>query len=446
MPEIERLSLSVGGEFAAAIREAAARSGLSPAEWVGRVLADRLGNAQAVEAGMAGRLPESSGAGLPAAGSDSPATRARPGEGRSAAEGLQAQSAWELVTDDTNTFTIALPIGWQSRAWVEPTPLMKYPMAQATSPDGGTTLFCGDSGIPMFVDPSTGIFPTPGTVLRPPTRALDFVTEWAQLRYSDRPGFRIVDSREDQQLGQLAVQLAQRLGSPGAWLFGARLTAEFTQDGRGVRAIFLATTRGVGPSWLAQVQGVISVEDPEPFVPAVLQLMSTLQSTPAEGQRLQQERTRSEANHQATMAQIAQNTAMMTEGHRQRMGNIQAQGVAFQRQMQERQATFDVGLQAWRQGQQAGDAAHAGYLGGLRGGGTAAGGDPAGAQQGYLNMIREEETVLDAQGDPHQVVAGSDRYFHNERTNTWIGIQEHQDIVEVTGDSRPDWTEGPVQR
>ncbi len=58
--------------------------------------------------------------------------------------------------------------------------------------------------------------------------------------------------------------------------------------------------------------------------------------------------------------------------------------------------------------------------------------------------MREETTVLDAQGYAHQVEAGADRYYHHEASNTWVGLQEHQDIVEETGND--DFQEGTIQR
>ncbi len=363
---------------------------------------------------------------------------------RSLAESLAELSAWQQVIDDTQTFLIALPVGWRSRAWVEPTPAMAYPMAQTTSPDGSTTLFSGDSGIPMFLDPSTSMFAPPGMALRPPTPAVNFLAEWAQFRYGSRPGFRQLDVREDPQLRDVAAQTVQRLGSPLTWLHAARLAATYLgEDGRPVRAVFLATTRGVGPGWIAQVYGVTSVEDPEPFVPAVLKLVATAQATTAQALRNQQEQARIAASHRSAMQLIDTNARISTAGHQQRIAGIQQQGEAFQERMREQQRSHDIAAQGWHERQAVGDAAHEQYLGGLRSGAAAPGasGDP---QQGIVNAIREETTVQDAQGYAHQVAAGADRYYHHEHSDTWVGLQEHQDIVEVTGND--DFQEGTIQR
>lgn len=362
---------------------------------------------------------------------------------RSLAESLLEQAAWQQVTDATETFLILLPAGWNSRAWVEPTPVMAYPMAQATSPDGGTTLFSGDSGIPMFLDPANSRIAPPGMALRPPTQATDFLSEWVRFRYGMRPGFQQVELRDDPELREIATQTVQRLGSPLTWLYAARFVASYTgEDGRPVRGIFLATTRGVGPGWIAQVYGVTSVEDPEPFVPAVLKLVATGQATTAQALRNQQEQARIAASHRAVMTMIDTNARASAAAHEQRMGDIAQQGKAFQDRMQEQQRSNDEATAAWRAQQASSDEAHEATMGGLRTGAAQPGAGGT-EQQGIINAIREETTVLDAHGDAHQLEAGADRYYHDEYNNTWVGLQEHQDVVEETGNDN--FREGTIQ-
>lgn len=415
--------MSIGGELAEAIRTAAAAAGASPAHWVGSVVAERL----------AGENRSSA----------TPAPEQDAGEGRPRG-GATAPTDWEQVTDDTASFSVSLPKGWQNRAWVVPTPTMRYPMVTTTSPDGRTTLFTGDAEIPMFIDPASGMFPAQGMALRPPTPAGDFLAEWLDYRARGRQGFRLLGIGEDPQLVELATRGAARNGTPVTWLTGARAVAEYDEAGARVRAVYLAATIGLGPGWLAQVHGVSSADDPETFLPALLRMVDSVVSTPAEQQRILAERQANDARHRATMQQIDQNTAMMTAGHQQRMANIQASGIAHQQNMASRQAAFDAGVDAWQQQQASSDAQHAGYLGGLRSGAATpgTGGNP---QQDFVNMINEERTVLDADGQAHQVAAGADRYYHNQHTDTWVGLQEHQDIVEVTGANREDYQEGTIQ-
>ncbi|MCW5953428.1 MAG: hypothetical protein KIT69_14335, partial [Propionibacteriaceae bacterium] len=362
---------------------------------------------------------------------------------RPVAEALADPAVWEPLVDPTDSLAVVLPRGWQNRVWMVPTPTMKYPMVTTTSPDGAVTLFSGDAEIPLYLDPSAApMGPLPGTMLRPPTPATQFLAEWARYRHGSRPGFRVIATGEEPAIVEVAMKAAQRDGMQPSWLTGARLTVEWSEDGRLVRAVFLATTTGVSMGWFAGVQGVIGGDDPASFVPALLRMAASMESTPAEKQRMQQQRMMADAQHQATMASIQQNTAMMTARHQQNMTNIQASGQAFQAGMAQRREAFDAGVQSWRSQQAGADAAHAGFMGGLRTGAAqpGMGGDP---QQGFVNMIREETTVLDAQGHAHQVEAGSDRYYHHEYTDTWVGLQEHQDIVEVTGND--DFQEGTIQ-
>lgn len=368
----------------------------------------------------------------------------RMGGDEATARGLADPAAWELVTDQTGTFQVELPRGWQSRAWVVPTPAMKYPMVAATSPDQRTTLFSGDAEIPMFLDPAAaGFGPPPGMVVRPPVPAPQFLTEWVEYRHGGREGFRVRGLREEPVLVEQAARAAERSGIRPDWVTGARLDAEFA-DGPGVvAAVFLATTTGMGGMWFAQVHGVLSAGDPGEFVAALLRLVASAQSTPAERQRQQAERMASAAQHQATMAMIDQNTMMMTAQHQQNMANIAASSAAHQAAMTARQQSFDAGVDSWRDQQAAADGAHADAMAGLRGGGAGpSAGDP---QLDFLNAIREERTVLDAEGQAHQVEAGADRYYHNRHTDTWVGLQDNEDVVEATGGNRADYEEGTIQ-
>lgn len=426
----DRLTLSLGGDLAEAVRAAARDAGVSAPQWVGAVLAERLAP------GPPGAPPDAAPPSTAPEASPAP----RPGD----PSGLADPAAWELVSEPTATFTVELPRGWDNRAWVVPTPTMKYPMVATTSPDGLTSLFSGDAELPMFLDPAAGMFPAPGTMLRPPTEARQFLAEWAQYRGGQRAEFRLLGVAEAPEVVETVLAGAARTGSQYTWVTAARAEAEYDQDGARVRAVYLGVTIGVGAMWLAQVHGVTSADDPAGFVPALLRLVASVQSTPGERQRLQAERMANDAQHQATMQMINQNTAMMTAGHQQRMADIQASGIAHQQNMASRQAAFDAGVDSWRQQQAGADAQHSAYMGGLRSGSAVpgSGGDP---QQDFVNMINEERTVLDAQGDAHQVAAGADRYYHNEHSNTWVGLSDHQDIVEVTGANRDDYQEGTIQ-
>lgn len=449
----DRLTFSVGGEFAEAIRQAAQAAGVSPAEWVGTVVARQLAGAsppsEAAGPGALRTAPGSNDAPVGATPGTVPWSHDAPAasgtQGDPATTSLSDPAAWEQLTDETGTFSVRLPRGWQNRAWVVPTPAMKYPMVTASTPDGRTTLFSGDAEIPMFIDPSTGMFPAPpGMVLRPPTPAQQFLSEWVQYRHGGRRGFRLLGMEDDPQLVEVVAQAARRTGMQPTWLTGARARAEFTGDAGAIHAVFLVVTVGMGVGWFAQVHGVTSAGDPTGFVPALLELVASAESTPAEKQRLQAERMANDAQHQATMQMINQNTAMMTAQHQQRMANIHASGIAHQQNMAAQQATFDAGVESWRQQQAGADAQQAGYMSGLRTGGAVpgAGGN---SQQDFINMINEERTVLDAEGQTHQVAAGADRYYHNQHTNTWIGLEAHQDIVEVAGVDRDDYQEGTIQ-
>lgn len=425
----DRLTLSLGGELAAAVRAAAEAAGVSPAQWAGSALARHLATAGAQPAPTSGAPGAQPGAST----SNAP---------RSLAGSLADPAAWEQLTDPSGAMTALVPRGWQNRIWVVATPVMKYPMLTCASPDGSVELFSGDSEIPFYVDPAAAMMGAPpGMKIAPPTQATQFLAEWVAYRYGSRPGFRVLSTTEEPAAAELVNRTAQRDGTQLAWATGARLSAEWNQEGSPVQAVIVASTAGVTVGWTARVFGVIG-SDPASFVPALLRIAESIDATPAEKQRMLQQQMMANAQHQATMGSIQQNTAAMTARHQQRMADIQASGQAFQAGMAQRQQVFDAGVDSWRQQQAASDRSHAGYIAGMQTGAAqpGMGGNP---QRDFLNAMREETTVTDAYGYEHQVEAGADRYYHHEYTNTWVGLQEHQDIVEVTGND--DFREGTIQ-
>ncbi len=436
------MTFSIGGALGRAIQDAAAAAGVKPAQWLAAVVSSHLASGGAGSPGTAQAGAGHPGAAQAGVGYPGSASYTGPAQPPTSA----APAEWEVVTDPSGTFSVSVPREWQHRAWVVPTPAMKYPMVTVAGPDGRTTLFSGDADIPMFVDPGSGVWMAPpGMAVQAPTPAIQFLQGWVQQRHGGRPGFRILDVREDQQFTQLVAETSQRLGTPVTWLTAARLHAEFVLDGRPRRAIFLLSTQGSGPAWFVRVAGVLSADDPASFVEAAIRLVTSQASTPAEAQRMLAERAMMDAQHRATMAGIDANTRASAAAHQQRMGDIAASGAAFQARMADQRATFDAGVQSWRQGQAASDAQHSGFIAGLRQGAAdpTAGGNQ---QQDFLNAIREERTVLDREGYAHQLADdGSERFYHNEHTNTWVGLQDHEDIVEVLGVNRDDWTEGRIQ-
>lgn len=331
---------------------------------------------------------------------------------------------WDTITDQTQTFMVAIPRGWQHRVWLVPTPALKHTLAVATSPDGATQLQTGDPSLPMFMEPGAVTFGVPpGMAARPGMPARQLLPEWAHYRYGANPTFRPGALAEVPSALEPIYASVRRAGVQLAWATSARLDYTATESGRDVHGVLLMTTHSFGPMWVAQVHGVESTGDAEPFVPMLLQMVSSLRFTELEQQRQAQARMASAAQHQATMSNIAANTAMMQANHQQNMANIAASGYAHQARMANLQAGYDAQNAAWRD-QQAGSDAQ---------------------QQDFVNTIREERTVIDAYGEAHQVQAGFDRYFYRRHDGTMIGLEAHQQLSDVPGINPADYEELRIQ-
>ena len=362
------------------------------------------------------------------------------------ADTLADPAVWESLTDQTQTFSISLPRGWRNELGVVPTPTMRQPVARSTSPDGVTSFNIGDPGLPLFVDPAAAGFGiSPGMTVRPATPAHQLIQEWAQFQFGNSPGFRIVSVAEFPPLVESFVNAARRNGTPPVWATGARLDAELSQDGRAVRAAVLMRAGSVVPSsWSAQVYAVTSAADAAPFVPALVRIIESFVLTAAENHRLDNQRMASAAQHQATMAQINVNTAAMTAAHQQNMAGIQYSGQAHQARMANMHDAQAMQMQSWQEQQQVSDGQQAAYLSGLRPHAA----DPAlggTAHEDYVNMIREERTVVDSAGDAHQVQSGYDRYYYRRHDQSWIALQQHENLADVPGIDPDDYEETRIQ-
>ncbi|MGA4669556.1 hypothetical protein ACPCG0_07130 [Propionibacteriaceae bacterium Y1923] len=409
----DSLNLTLSGELAAAIRSTAEAAGLSAQEWMQQVVRDRLDR---------GAEPST---GAPA----------------HTAHDLASPDAWVVVGDPQGLFTLPLPRGWHHQATVAQGPAGQITTFNTSSPDGATTMYGND--------PQEGLrTPGFGSLLRPEDKsAAGFGGAYLTKHYGKLPGFRLTGSAPLPELGQWVQQsLAARQLQP-SFVDAAYARAEFVRDGTPMTLAAVVSTVGFGMGWVPQVMHIVSSGDAAGFVPACLHINSSLKLTTQGEQVAQLERQRQQQQHEATMANIAANSAAMTAAHNQRMRNMSAQNAAFQQSLAERQQTFDAGVQSWRQQQAASDASHSSYMSGLRETPTyGAGVGGPNDHRNFLNMIKEQETVVDRSGWEHQVEAGPDKYYYNEYQERFIGLENHQDIHDVPGINPDDWYETPIQR
>ena len=390
------LNLTLTGELAAAIRAAAEAAGTSPQEWMQRVVRARLEH---------------------------------------------PPIEWETVGDANGIFTVPLPRGWQHEVRAVQGRHGRASVYNTHSPDGATKIFGNDPAEGFRPDSLFGLIG--GGEDR---SAAGFGANYLTKHYGNLPGFRVTGSAPLPELAQSTQQGLAARGLQVSFADAATVSAEFVRDGTPMTLAAVVGTMGMPGGWAPQVMHVVSSGDASSFVPACLHMYTSLVVTPVGQQLNELDRARSQQQHQATMAGIQANTAMMTAGHQQRMSTIASQGAAFQHSMQERQQAFDAGVEGWRDQQAANDASHSQYMGGLRQASSYGAGGGSNDHRNFLNTIKEQETVLDREGWEHQVDAGPDKYYYNDHQQQFIGMEQQQDIHDVPGINPDDWYQTPIQR
>jgi hypothetical protein len=67
------------------------------------------------------------------------------------------------------------------------------------------------------------------------------------------------------------------------------------------------------------------------------------------------------------------------------------------------------------------------------------------AHRRFLNAITEERTVIDSEGNTHQVADGYDRYFRRRSDGAWIGTRDQRDLRDVPGVNPDDYEEAKIK-
>ncbi|WPB79623.1 hypothetical protein KYC5002_10760 [Archangium violaceum] len=348
-----------------------------------------------------------------------------------------APQMWETLSDAEQVFTVAMPRGWRNRAWFQSNGAFPHQLATAESPTGGTTLFLGDSTIPLFTEPAAAMFGSqPGTVVRPYTSIEHFLPAHAQYRFGGLPGFRWGSMVPSPELFQRVSQSFQRAGAAQAWVTAGRLTFSFDEGPRRVQAILFGSCTSLGQVWMAEVHGITTVGDPESFVPALLEMLDSRRTNPAILQRQLQERARSAAQHQATMSMLDQGAARLRANHQQNMATLQGMAASHQAHMASLHESHEAHNAAWRNQQMAQDAAHHARMH------TSTSDD---THRRFLNTITEERTVIDGAGNTYQVADGYDRYFRRRSDGAWLGTRDHRGLNDIPGVNPDDYEEVKIK-
>ncbi len=348
---------------------------------------------------------------------------------------------WTTHTDPTGAFSVDAPADWQTEVAVVRHGVAANQVVRSRDPDTGTLLFSGDPQMPMFTLPGTLSFGAPGQVVAPYMPAEMFIRQWAQQSYGGITGFRSTEPQPVPDFHEITVRNTKAIPVRVLACTTARIDIWFDPDGAPRRGLLLCATTGVEGLWLAYTHGVVTpAPDVEPYLPALLRLVGSMRTTSAESERQRAERARMDAQHAANMAAQEAFSANMTATHQQNMAHIQSSGAAHQARMQTMQAGFDAQNRAWADRQAASDQQHQAFMGQFQPAVT----DSRPADVGhraFIDAVRSEETVRDAEGVHHKVEAGAETYYYNRHHDTWIGVPTHKSLSDL-GLDPTQWEEG----
>jgi hypothetical protein len=333
----------------------------------------------------------------------------------------------EQITDPIeNAFTVSVPRGWNNRAWLERRGAAVHNLVLTSSPDGSTAMFIGDGRLPYFLDPNQTPFPPPGSVLRPFTSIEHFLPAYAQDRFGRLPGLRFIQMQPAPALHQLATQMLVRSGAPQSWVTAGRLTFEYSENGARIQGLLYGTTISLAPMWWAEIMGLSTTGEIAEYEELLFTIYKSRAATPEMHRRQMAERAQSAAAHQTTMAGLEMNAAILRSNHANNMGILNNMASAHQQRMDTLHNSHDAANAAWQERQQQQDSR------------------PSSADAGqrrFLNMIAEERTVVDSEGQTHQIAAGYDRYFRRRSDGVWIGTHGDRDLRGVSGINPDDFEE-----
>lgn len=311
----------------------------------------------------------------------------------------KTQNEMQTVYDMTeNSFSIAMPAGWQNIALMHRLHNSPRTLVRAISPDNNAVVFMGDPVLPVYSMPNPqmeAMYRNMG--MNPPTQSSQFIdadtyfASYMQERFSRLPGFVLDEKYIDEKIIDFQRKEMQKLNfHPTVTNISYRF--HYESNGRTIRGVVNGTTMSFGSGWLPEVSGYCTTGD----ISELEEIFWTMGKSRVQNPAWQQAQN---ARHQQVMAQIEANTQAMTAQHQRNMANIQASAQAHQQKMAALHQAADIRNQAWADQQASLDAQH----------------------KQFINSIRNEHTVADPSGNTYQVDNYSDKYFVDRTNNTYIG-------------------------
>lgn len=332
-------------------------------------------------------------------------------------------------------FTILMPEGWQNQAYLQREHSLNRIIASSIQPDGGTMIYLSDPRIPYFMEPNPYIDPqlmafSPSMRMQPYTPADAFFQDYVRQCFSGAPHFRITEITDSPDLQRILEEEARR-GEHQPRSTSVRIAFEHHHNGQPLRCLLHGVTAAIPSVWYADLFTVSTTGDLSRYNELALQMVASRRFNPvwANAQRALQAQ---QLAHQRAMGQqqldhINNMTRIQTQGHNQRMQDIQNFGQANTRMHEDRMTQSDAQHQSWMNQQAWED----------------------NLQRDRINTIREQHTVIDSGGNAYQVDNHHERYYLNKRDNTYIGVSsatELHDLRRTHGVNPDDYEEVKIVR
>ncbi len=289
-------------------------------------------------------------------------------------------------------FTVGVPKGWRSQAFLTRTYNIWRAVVNTMSPDGSTLIFFGDPHLPGFTIPTpdynpSNIFNGINPLMRFSNYvpAQEFYPGYVQYKFGRLPGFRITSVVPDPVVLREMEQSA-RLRGMNAQLEAVLVKFSYRDGNKPMNAILSGSTIWMGTIWTVNVGGITTTGDPMRFLNLYQSISRTMKNDPnwlnQENQKHNQRMAQLQQDSQNNMASISASN----RAHEMRMKNIQDAGASSMKSWYDKQATSDA------------------------------------THRSFMNYINDEHTVV-AGGKAFQVNNSHQNYFVNKNNNTYVGTQ-----------------------
>ncbi|WEK35207.1 MAG: hypothetical protein P0Y53_22180 [Candidatus Pseudobacter hemicellulosilyticus] len=311
----------------------------------------------------------------------------------------------KLTEPQEKSYSIELPTGWTNDVSLVRVYNMVRPVSTSVSPDGNTLFFFGDGRVPGYMVPNGVIDENSFLVSQNPLMRVgnyipadQFFQQYIKEKFGSKPGFKIIGRDRSPVYEKIIMDVLTRSGFQPS-ITSVYYSFQYMENNKTTYGVLHGATIFGGTIWVPEVMGALSSGDPARFNETLLKIAATNKTDPTW-------KARENAQHQQRMAQLQRdyqqqqvNFSAMNQQHQLRMNQIQQSASAHQERMGNLQAANDARNNAWAIQQASLDRSH----------------------ERFINVIRGEHTVADAQGNTFQVDNSHQKYFVNKTKHTYIG-------------------------